>query len=48
MAYVPYQGNDPKLYSIAQGFENGTIFPSLNKPFYGQKCMGNMEDMNDD
>lgn len=40
MAYVPFQSNDVKFYSIPHGFEVGTIFPSLNKPFYGQKCKG--------
>lgn len=44
MAYVPYQSNNPKFYSVPHGFECGTMFPSLNKPFYGSKCM---EDDND-
>lgn len=39
MAYVPYQCNNPCTYSVAHGFESGTLFPSLHKPFYGQKCM---------
>jgi hypothetical protein len=44
MAYVPYQSNNPKFYSVNTGFEAGTIFPTLNKPFYGSKCG---EDEND-
>lgn len=32
MAYVPSQSwNQP--YPLAKGFQNGTIFPALNKPF---------------
>lgn len=38
MAYVPYQINAKTTYSPAQAFVNGTLFPSLNKPFYGKKC----------
>lgn len=38
MAYVPFQPNDPKTYGAVQGFESGTMFPTLNKPFYGSKC----------
>lgn len=45
MAYVPYQQNNPKLYSVNHGFEAGTMFPSLHKPFYGKKCM---EELNHD
>lgn len=34
MAYVPIQrfGN---VYDLCKGFERGTIFPDLDKPFYG-------------
>ena len=35
MAYVPFQLCSPVL-----GYENGTIFKSLNKPFYGSECGG--------
>lgn len=38
MAYVPFQKNGTETYSPAQGFVSGTMFPSLNKPFYGSKC----------
>ncbi len=41
MAYVPFQKNDAKIYSATQGFAAGTMFPTLNKPFYGSKCGGN-------
>lgn len=37
MAYVPYQ-NAKALYSAEQGMCSGTMFPCLNKPFYGKKC----------
>lgn len=32
MAYVPLQ-LELKTYEIDKGFDNGTIFPCLNKPF---------------
>lgn len=32
MAYVPAQAWN-QLYPLAKGFQNGTIFPVLNKPF---------------
>ncbi len=36
MAYVPYQQFQARnLYSAEQGFESGTLFPDLDKPFYG-------------
>lgn len=38
MAFVPFQPANPKLYAAVQGFESGTMFPTLNKPFYGGKC----------
>jgi hypothetical protein len=38
MAYVPFQSANSATYPPAQGFEYGTMFPSLNKPFYGSKC----------
>lgn len=36
MAYVPMQ-QLKKTYQPEQGWENGTIFPELNKPFYGSR-----------
>lgn len=38
MAYVPFQQFDSPTYSPLQGLESGTMFPVLNKPFYGKKC----------
>lgn len=40
MAYVPFQPDTPPLCSPHLGYENGTIFKTLNKPFYGSKCGG--------
>ncbi|MGN1051629.1 MAG: spore coat associated protein CotJA [Acutalibacteraceae bacterium] len=40
MAYVPFQPYYDKTYSVTQGFEAGTMYPNLNKPFYGSKCYG--------
>ena len=38
MAYVPFQQFNAETYTPLQGLESGTMFPSLNKPFYGKKC----------
>ena len=38
MAYVPFQPDNAPIYSPMQGFASGTMYPSLNKPFYGGKC----------
>ncbi|MDO4439899.1 MAG: spore coat associated protein CotJA [Eubacteriales bacterium] len=35
MAYVPWQKWED-TYDVHQGLECGTIFPALNKPFYGK------------
>ena len=35
MAYIPHQAAEDKTYSPEQGLMNGTLFPVLNKPFYG-------------
>lgn len=40
MAYVPFQMNNSATYTPMQGFASGTMYPSLNKPFYGSKCGG--------
>ncbi len=40
MAYVPFQPNGAKTYTATRGFEAGTMFPSLDKPWYGGKCRG--------
>lgn len=34
MAYVPYQQLEA-VYGVEQGLMAGTIFPVLDKPFYG-------------
>lgn len=41
MAYVPMQ-TELETYPSAEGFNNGTLFPELNKKFYGGKCCGQM------
>lgn len=35
MAYIPLQ-QKLKIYPDDEGFDKGTIFPELNKPFYGK------------
>ena len=37
MAYVPFQAEQPKLYSPDQGLVAGTMFPKLDKPFFGRQ-----------
>lgn len=36
MAYVPMQ-HFKTVYELDEAFQNGTIFPELNKPFYGSR-----------
>ncbi|MEE1219462.1 MAG: spore coat associated protein CotJA [Ruminococcus sp.] len=38
MAYVKFQPENAATYSPTQGFASGTMYPTLNKPFYGGKC----------
>ncbi len=38
MAYVPFQQFGSDTYSPAQALEAGTVYPVLNKPFFGSKC----------
>lgn len=40
MAYIPYQSYDPEMCKAVLGYENGTLFRALHKPFYGNKCGG--------
>lgn len=40
MAYVPWQ-NMNQLYEPAQALRKGTLFPELEKPFYGSMRRGN-------
>lgn len=35
MAYVPFQQWSSSLLSAERALEAGTLFPVLNKPFYG-------------
>ncbi len=44
MAYVPFQPYSPELCKPASGYEKGTIFRSLNKPFFGGACGGDRDD----
>ena len=40
MAYVPFQALATETYSADHGFAMGTMYPNLDKPFYGSKCGG--------
>jgi len=40
IAYVPFQPNGAESYTAVRGFEAGTMFPTLDKPWYGSKCRG--------
>ncbi len=42
MAYVPFQPNGAESYTAVRGFDAGTMYPSLDKPWYGEKCRGVM------
>ena len=44
MAYVPFQPYSPQMTKPVLGYENGTIFTALHKPFYGKKCGGDRDD----
>ncbi len=39
MAYVPWQRTARIYDNLEQGFQNGTVFPQLNKPFTGRRCV---------
>lgn len=39
MAYVPFQ-TDLVTYTSEEALCNGTLFPILDKKFYGGKCCG--------
>lgn len=39
MAYVPMQ-TDLSTYPCNEALNNGTLFPELNKRFFGGKCNG--------
>ena len=38
MAYVPWQRYPRTYEDLDEGFQNGTIFPELDKPFTGRRC----------
>lgn len=39
MAYVPFQ-TELVTYTSTEALSNGTLFPELDKKFYGGKCCG--------
>ena len=39
MAYVPFQ-TEIVTYTSEEALDNGTLFPELDKKFYGGKCCG--------
>lgn len=41
MAYVPFQ-TDIVTYTSSEALSNGTLFPVLDKKFYGGKCCEQM------
>ncbi len=38
MAYVPFQ-TDTAQYTPEKALSEGTLYPNLNKPFLGGKCL---------
>lgn len=39
MAYVPWQKFNGLYEDLEKAFAVGTIFPELNKPFVGRRCV---------
>lgn len=39
MAYVPWQHFDTIYDDLEKAYKIGTIFPELNKPFTGRRCV---------
>lgn len=39
MSYVPWQHFDKMYEDLEKAFYVGTIFPELNKPFTGRRCV---------
>ena len=37
MAYVPFQQWSANLHSAERAWDAGTLFPVLDKPFYGRR-----------
>lgn len=39
MAYVPWQRLDKIYENLSEAYCEGTLFPELNKPFTGRRCV---------
>ncbi|MBO4982068.1 MAG: spore coat associated protein CotJA [Lachnospiraceae bacterium] len=39
MAYVPWQRFDKMYDDLEKAYQDGTVFPELNKPFTGRRCV---------
>lgn len=39
MSYVPWQHFDKLYDDLEKAYHFGTIFPELNKPFTGRRCV---------
>jgi len=39
MAYVPWQYFDKMYEDLEKAYERGTVFPELDKPFLGRRCI---------
>lgn len=39
MAYVPWQHFDKLYEDLEKAFRVGTVFPELNQPFTGRRCV---------
>ena len=39
MAYVPWQHFTQMYENLEKGYKAGTIFPELDKPFAGRRCI---------
>ena len=44
MAYIPFQPYSPEMCTPVLGYENGTIFRALYKPFCPDTCGGDSDD----
>ncbi len=40
MAYIPFQPDNAETYAVFRGFEAGTMYKSLDKPFCPDICGG--------
>lgn len=39
MAYVPWQKSNATYECLEKAFEAGTLYPELNQPFTGRRCV---------